>query len=54
MATHPELLAVILSVESLEDNEALIIEGLRHISRIQDPKGRANFEPIAEPNTVSI
>lgn len=53
IATHPELLAVMLCVEALEDNEALIVEGLRHISRIQDPKHRATFETIAEPNTVS-
>ncbi|KAJ8687151.1 hypothetical protein QAD02_022945 [Eretmocerus hayati] len=54
IATHPELLAAILSVEALEDNEALIIEGLRHISRIQDPKHRATFERISDPNTVTL
>ncbi|XP_031787309.1 uncharacterized protein LOC100122895 isoform X2 [Nasonia vitripennis] len=54
IATHPEMLAVMLSVEALEDNEALIIEGLRHISRIQDPKHRATFEAIPEPNTIMV
>ncbi|XP_011496990.1 PREDICTED: uncharacterized protein LOC105361492 [Ceratosolen solmsi marchali] len=54
IATHPELLAIILSVEALEDNEALIVEGLRHISRIQDPKHRATFEIIPEPNSITI
>ena len=42
-----------LSVEALEDNEVLIVEGVRHISRINDPKNRASFEVIPEPSTVS-
>ncbi|XP_046604550.1 uncharacterized protein LOC124297494 isoform X1 [Neodiprion virginianus] len=54
MATHPELLATLLSVEALEDNEILIVEGARHISRIGDPKHRSTFESIPKPNTVTI
>ncbi|XP_066582543.1 uncharacterized protein [Prorops nasuta] len=54
IATHPEMLAAILSVEALEDNEVLIIEGIRHISRINDPNHRAIFESISTPNTVTI
>lgn len=53
MATHPEILATLLSVEALEDNEVLIIEGARQISRINDPKHRSTFESIAKPKTVS-
>ncbi|XP_046412466.1 uncharacterized protein LOC124175895 isoform X3 [Neodiprion fabricii] len=54
MATHPELLATLLSVEALEDNEILIVEGARHISRIGDPKHRSTFESIPKPNMVTI
>lgn len=53
MATHPEMLAAILSVEALEDNEVLIIEGVRHMSRINDPRHKAIFEGISKPNVVS-
>ncbi|XP_033219409.1 uncharacterized protein LOC117174413 isoform X2 [Belonocnema kinseyi] len=52
--THPELLTAMLSVEALEDNEVLIVEGVRHISRINDPKNRASFEVIPEPSTVMV
>ncbi|XP_076228660.1 uncharacterized protein LOC116433644 isoform X3 [Nomia melanderi] len=54
IATHPEMLAAILSVEALEDNEALIVEGVRHVSRINDPRNRATFEALAKPNTVTV
>lgn len=47
------MLAAILSVEALEDNEALIVEGVRHVSRINDPRNRATFEALTKPNTVS-
>lgn len=53
MATHPEMLAAILSVEALEDNEVLIIEGVRHMARINDPRHKAIFEGISKPNVVS-
>ncbi|XP_015114318.1 uncharacterized protein LOC107039287 isoform X2 [Diachasma alloeum] len=54
ISTHPEMLAVILSVEALEDNEVLIVEGARHISRINDPKNRAIYESIPNPNPVTV
>ncbi|XP_050456286.1 uncharacterized protein LOC126854010 isoform X7 [Cataglyphis hispanica] len=54
VATHPEMLAAILSVEALEDNEVLIIEGVRHISRINDPRHKAIFESISKPNMVTV
>ncbi|XP_006566145.2 uncharacterized protein LOC408282 isoform X2 [Apis mellifera] len=54
IVTHPEMLVAILSVEALEDNEVLIVEGVRHISRINDPRNRAIFEPLAKPNIVTV
>ncbi|XP_076175355.1 uncharacterized protein LOC143150746 isoform X3 [Ptiloglossa arizonensis] len=54
IATHPEMLAAILSVESLEDNEVLIVEGVRHVSRINDPRNRATFEGLPRPNVVTV
>ncbi|XP_074110651.1 uncharacterized protein LOC141534908 isoform X3 [Cotesia typhae] len=54
IATHPEMLAVILSVEALEDNEVLIVEGARHVSRINNPKQKATFESISNPNPVTV
>ncbi|XP_020289730.1 uncharacterized protein LOC109857629 isoform X2 [Pseudomyrmex gracilis] len=54
VATHPEMLAAMLSVEALEDNEVLIIEGVRHMSRINDPRHKAIFEGILKPNVVTV
>ncbi|XP_011303970.1 uncharacterized protein [Fopius arisanus] len=54
ISTHPEILAVILSVEALEDNEVLIVEGARHISRINDPKNKAVYESIPNPNPITV
>ncbi|XP_043667791.1 uncharacterized protein LOC122628947 isoform X1 [Vespula pensylvanica] len=54
LATHPEMIAAILSVEALEDNEALIVENVRRISIINDPHNRAIFEAVPKPNTVTI
>lgn len=48
------MLAAILSVEALEDNEVLIVEGVRHVSRINDPRHKAIFEDIPKPNVVSM
>ena len=54
IATHPEMLVAILSVEGLEDNEVLIVEGVRHLSRINDPRNRAIFEALPKPNIVTV
>ncbi|KAK2579661.1 hypothetical protein KPH14_011584 [Odynerus spinipes] len=54
IATHPEMLAAILSVEALEDNEALVVEGVRRIATINDPHNRAIFEAVPKPNTVTV
>lgn len=54
LCTHPELLSAMLSVEALEDNEVLIVEGVRHFSRINDPRNRVSFEAISPPTTVTV
>lgn len=46
------MIAAILSVEALEDNEALVVENVRRISIINDPHNRAIFEAVPKPNTV--
>ncbi|XP_055607530.1 uncharacterized protein LOC129755186 isoform X2 [Uranotaenia lowii] len=52
--TFPELLAVLLYVEALEDNESLQIENAHHMSRIIEPKGRALFERIEQPKKTTL
>uniref|UniRef100_A0A182ING1 PARG catalytic Macro domain-containing protein n=1 Tax=Anopheles atroparvus TaxID=41427 RepID=A0A182ING1_ANOAO len=53
--TFPELLAVLLYVEALEDNESLQIENLHHVSRIVDPRGKGPLlEKIAEPKKTTL
>lgn len=50
----PELLPAMLSVEALEDNEVLKVEGVRTFSRICDKKQKTKIELLNEPNTVRI
>ncbi|XP_021705098.1 uncharacterized protein LOC5569294 isoform X1 [Aedes aegypti] len=52
--TFPEMLAVLLYVEALEDNESLQVENAHHTARIVDPKGKALFEPIEQPKKTSL
>ncbi|XP_062565861.1 uncharacterized protein LOC134228095 isoform X2 [Armigeres subalbatus] len=52
--TFPEILAVLLYVEALEDNESLQVENAHHIARIVDPQGKALFEPIEQPKKTSL
>lgn len=52
MFMMPELLPAMLSVEALEDNEVLKVEGVRLFSRISDRKSKANIELLEEPKTV--
>lgn len=54
MFMMPELLPAMLSVEALEDNEVLKVEGVRMFSRISDKKQKPNVELLSEPKTVSI
>lgn len=53
MFMMPELLAAMLSVEALEDNEVLKVEGVRLFSRINDKTQKSTTEILAEPKTVS-
>ena len=52
--TFPEMLAVMLYVEAIEDNESLQIDNVRHISRIIDAKGKGIFEKIEVPKKTSL
>lgn len=52
MFMMPELLPAMLSVEALEDNEVLKVEGVRIFSRISDKKQKPNVELLSEPKTV--
>lgn len=50
----PELLPAMLSVEALEDNEILKVEGVRMFSKISDKQQKNNIELLEEPKTVCI
>ncbi|XP_066257056.1 uncharacterized protein [Euwallacea similis] len=54
LATMPELLTLLLNVEALEDNEVMMIEGVRHIARITDPKQKATLEKLDEVRKISV
>ncbi|VVC87957.1 unnamed protein product [Leptidea sinapis] len=54
MFMMPELLPAMLSVESLEDNEVLKVEGVRMFSRISEKKSKYNIELLEEPKTVTV
>ena len=51
--THPELLIVLLYLENLEDNEALLAENVLQVSRIVDPKNKAILEKLEKPKLKS-
>lgn len=53
MFMMPELLPTMISVEALEDNEVLKVEGVRMFSRIGDKKQKTNIELLEEPKIVS-
>ncbi|KAF5270474.1 hypothetical protein FQA39_LY08352 [Lamprigera yunnana] len=54
LSTSPEMLSVLLHVEALEDNEILIAERVRNVTRISDPKNRACLEKIEVPQQISV
>ncbi|XP_047543771.1 uncharacterized protein LOC125075928 isoform X3 [Vanessa atalanta] len=54
MFMMPELLPAMLSVEALEDNEVLKVEGVRMFSRISDKRQKNNVELLDEPKTVTV
>jgi hypothetical protein len=49
---QPELLAILPSVEALEDNEVLSVDGLLQVARVLDPHNKAIFEPLAQMQVV--
>lgn len=51
--THPELLILVLFVESLEDNETYLAENILQVSRIIDPKHKAMLERLEKPRLKS-
>lgn len=53
MFMMPELLPAMLSVEALEDNEILKVEGVRMFSRIGDKRQKNHMELLDKPKTVS-
>lgn len=54
MCTIPEILIILLYMESLEDNEAIFIENVRQVSRIIDPKRKTYFQKLESPKKVSL
>lgn len=54
MFMMPELLPAMLSVEALEDNEILKVEGVRMFSRISDKQQKNNIELLEKPKTVRL
>lgn len=53
MFMMPELLPAMLSVEALEDNEVLKVEGVRMFSRISEKKQKTKIELLDQPKSVS-
>ncbi|KAK5645685.1 hypothetical protein RI129_004149 [Pyrocoelia pectoralis] len=54
LVTFPEIISVLLHVEALEDNEVLVVDKIRHLTRISDPKNRACLEKIEVPHQISV
>uniref|UniRef100_A0A336LHU1 poly(ADP-ribose) glycohydrolase n=1 Tax=Culicoides sonorensis TaxID=179676 RepID=A0A336LHU1_CULSO len=54
LTQFPEMLAALIYVESLEDNEALIIENARQVVRITNTKDKITFERLDEPQKTSF
>lgn len=50
---YPELMAILLYVEALEDNEVIFIEDVRQVHRIMTDSNKQNFlEQLDEPRKV--
>ncbi|CAH0558173.1 unnamed protein product [Brassicogethes aeneus] len=54
LATIPELIMVLLNIESLEDNEVLTVGRVRRVSRIKDPKNKAVLEKLDDAQPISV
>jgi hypothetical protein len=48
------MLAILLCVEALEDNEVLVVSGVMQVTKIFDPKGSPSLEKLANPQLVSF
>lgn len=54
-ALFPEMIAILLYVEALEDNEVIFVEDVRQIYRIMtDSNKRCFLEPLDKPRKVLI
>lgn len=54
MCCVPDILAIMLSVEAMEDNEIIRIEGARRFSKILDIKQKCRLELLPTPKQVRI
>lgn len=53
-ALYPELLAILLYVEALEDNEVIFVEDVRQVHRIMTDSNKKKYlEPLDEPRKVT-
>lgn len=53
-ALYPELLAILLYVEALEDNEVVFVEDVRQVHRIMTDSNKKKYlEPLDEPRKVN-
>lgn len=51
----PELIATLLYVEALEDNEVIFVENLRQINRVMTDSSKQPFlESLKQPKKVSV
>lgn len=50
----PELIAILLYVEALEDNEVVFVENLRQINRLVDSSKKPFLEDLRQPKRVSV
>ena len=48
------MLAILLCVEALEDNEVIVISGVMQVSKIFDPKGSPSMEKLPNPQLVGF
>lgn len=53
-ALYPELMAILLYVEALEDNEVVFVEDVRQVHRIMTDSNKQKYlEPLDEPRKVN-
>lgn len=53
-ALYPELMAILLYVEALEDNEVVFVEDVRQVHRIMTDSSKQKYlEPLDQPRKVN-